>query len=195
MDEPLSNLDALLRLQARTELKRLHRDLKRTFVFVTHDQEEAMTLGTRIAILNQGRVIQFDSPRRIYHQPVTRFVAEFIGRPAMNVIDGTISEEVFRAGELVIPTPGRSNGPVSLGIRPEQIVAREASFEGSQPFEVDVMEVIEPDSLIFVRKGGASLVVRISSTFPRLADGAPVHLRFPREFLHFFDVADGRRRQ
>ena len=98
MDEPLSNLDALLRLQTRTELKRLHLELGTTFVFVTHDQEEAMTLGTRIAVLKEGRLIQFDTPREIYRRPATRFVAEFIGRPAMNTIEGEIRDGMFRAG-------------------------------------------------------------------------------------------------
>ena len=81
MDEPLSNLDALLRLHTRTELKRLHHELEKTFVFVTHDQEEAMTLATRIAVLREGELVQFDEPRTIYRRPATRFVAEFMGRP------------------------------------------------------------------------------------------------------------------
>ena len=90
MDEPLSNLDALLRLHMRTELNRLHRKLDKTFVFVTHDQEEAMTLATRIAVLKDGRLVQFDEPRTIYRRPANRFVAEFMGRPAMNTIDGMV---------------------------------------------------------------------------------------------------------
>ena len=90
MDEPLSNLDALLRLHMRTELNRLHRRLEKTFVFVTHDQEEAMTLASRIAVLRDGKLVQFDEPRAIYRRPANRFVAEFMGRPAMNTIDGMV---------------------------------------------------------------------------------------------------------
>ena len=110
MDEPLSNLDALLRLQTRTELKRLHDKMGHTFVFVTHDQEEAMTLGTRIAVLNQGKLVQFDIPRRVYHEPATRFVAEFIGRPAMNIIEGEISGGLFKADTLELPVTDQPDG-------------------------------------------------------------------------------------
>ena len=100
MDEPLSNLDALLRLHMRTELNRLHRKLDKTFVFVTHDQEEAMTLATRIAVLKDGKLVQFDEPRAIYRRPANRFVAEFMGRPAMNTLDGVVENGVFRAGDI-----------------------------------------------------------------------------------------------
>jgi ABC-type sugar transport system ATPase subunit len=129
MDEPLSNLDALLRLKTRLELKRLHAELGKTFLFVTHDQEEALSLGTRIAVLQRGRLVQFATPSEIYHEPATRFVAEFIGKPAANTLEGVIEqgprgastgeaapaaeasselgdrrgERVFRAGALVIP--------------------------------------------------------------------------------------------
>jgi sn-glycerol 3-phosphate transport system ATP-binding protein len=105
MDEPLSNLDALLRLHMRTELNRLHRKLDKTFVFVTHDQEEAMTLATRIAVLKDGRLVQFDEPKTIYRRPANRFVAEFMGRPAMNTIDGLVEGGVFRCGAI---SPARS---------------------------------------------------------------------------------------
>ena len=110
MDEPLSTLDAILRLPTRTELKRLHNELRTSFVFVTHDQEEAMTLGTRIAVLNQGQLVQFAAPREIYHSPVSRFVAEFIGRPAMNTLEGRIEGGVFRAKDFELPISGRDEG-------------------------------------------------------------------------------------
>ena len=194
MDEPLSNLDALLRLKTRTQLKHLHRDLEKSFVFVTHDQEEAMTLGTGIAILNEGKLIQFDKPRRIYHKPATRFVAEFIGRPAMNVLDGTIAGGIFRAGALEISIPDQPDGPVAVGIRPEQIEFLEAPSDISVLFELDMMELIEPDTLLFVRKGDTSLVVRVSGELPERGKGAPTHLALPRDCLHFFELADGRRR-
>ena len=151
MDEPLSNLDALLRLQTRTELKRLHGELRRTFVFVTHDQEEAITLGTRIAVLNEGRLVQLDTPRRIYREPATRFVAEFIGRPAMNTVDGVIEAGVFRAGGLALPVRGRQDGPIVLGIRPEALVLRAEPTAETLTFELDVVEPVEPDTLLFVK--------------------------------------------
>ena len=194
MDEPLSNLDALLRLQTRTELKRLHGTLGHTFVFVTHDQEEAMTLGTRIAVLNQGKLVQFDIPRRIYHEPATRFVAEFIGRPAMNIIEGEVADGVFRAGSLEIAVTGQPDGPVAMGIRPEQLVLREGPTDASVSFELDVLELIEPDTLLFVKMGSASLVVRVMRDVGDLVSGAEVHLELPEESRHFFEMSDGRRR-
>jgi len=194
MDEPLSNLDALLRLQTRTELKRLHQDLGHTFVFVTHDQEEAMTLGTRIAVLNQGKLVQFDIPRRIYHEPATRFVAEFIGRPAMNIIEGEVSGGMFKADTLEIPVTGQPDGPVAMGIRPEQVVLREGPTDESVSFELDVLELIEPDTLLFVKKGAASMVVRVMRDVGDLDRGAEVHLELPADARHFFEISDGRRR-
>ena len=194
MDEPLSNLDALLRLQTRTELKRLHDDLGLTFVFVTHDQEEAMTLGTRIAVLNQGKLVQFDIPRRIYHEPVTRFVAEFIGRPAMNIIEGEVSGGMFRADTLEIPVTNQPDGPVAMGIRPEQVVLRDGPTDETVSFELDVLELIEPDTLLFVKKGSASMVVRVMRDVGDLGRGVEVHLELPDDSRHFFELSDGRRR-
>jgi ABC-type sugar transport system ATPase subunit len=193
MDEPLSNLDALLRLQTRTELKRLHGELRRTFVFVTHDQEEAITLGTRIAVLNEGRLVQFDTPRRIYREPASRFVAEFIGRPAMNTVDGVVAHGVFRAGAFALPVAGRADGPVVLGIRPEAVVLRDQPTESSIPFDLDVVELVEPDTLLFVKKGNVSMVARIMRDVGERGDGATVHLELPPEQLHFFAGATGER--
>jgi ABC-type sugar transport system ATPase subunit len=193
MDEPLSNLDALLRLQTRTELKRLHGELRRTFVFVTHDQEEAITLGTRIAVLNEGRLVQFDTPRRIYREPASRFVAEFIGRPAMNTADGVVAQGVFRAGAFALPVAGRADGPVVLGIRPEAVVLRDQPTESSIPFDLDVVELVEPDTLLFVKKGNVSMVARIMRDVGERGDGATVHLELPPEQLHFFAGATGER--
>jgi ABC-type sugar transport system ATPase subunit len=193
MDEPLSNLDALLRLQTRTELKRLHGELRRTFVFVTHDQEEAITLGTRIAVLNEGRLVQFDTPRRIYREPASRFVAEFIGRPAMNTVDGVVEQGVFRAGSFALPVQGRADGPVVLGIRPEAMVLREQPTEHSIAFELDVVELVEPDTLLFVKKSHVSIVARIMRDVGDLGAGATVHLELPPQHLHFFAATTGER--
>jgi ABC-type sugar transport system ATPase subunit len=193
MDEPLSNLDALLRLQTRTELKRLHGELRRTFVFVTHDQEEAITLGTRIAVLNEGRLVQFDTPRRIYREPASRFVAEFIGRPAMNTVDGVVEQGVFYAGAFSLPVVGRPDGPVVLGIRPEALVLREQPTEHSIAFELDVIELVEPDTLLFVKKGDVSMVARIMREVGDRGRGATVHLELPPPHRHFFAATTGER--
>ena len=201
MDEPLSNLDALLRLQTRTELKRLHRELGTSFVFVTHDQEEAMTLGTRIAVLNRGRLVQFDTPKQIYRRPATRFVAEFIGRPAMNTIEGEIRDGLFRAGPLTVSAEGRADGPVVLGVRPEQLLLAGGEADGQADdgpagggdFEVDVVETVEPDTLVFLRAAGVSLIVRAMYELGGLAPGDRVRVAFPPEALHFFDAESGER--
>ncbi len=215
MDEPLSNLDALLRIQTRGELKRIHRELKTTFVFVTHDQEEALSLGTDIAVLERGRLIQFGAPGDIYHRPRTRFVAEFIGRPAMNTIAGEISGGVFRAGELAVPlgprAEGRGDGKVVLGIRPEDLGVDEHAGAGgpdqdgagaaapagagdaaAAEMTVDVIEAIEPDTLLVLVRGGVSLTARVLRRSPTLKPGDPVRVSFPYAALRFFDPDDGR---
>ncbi len=193
MDEPLSNLDAILRLQTRTELKRLYDDLGTTFVFVTHDQEEAMTLGTRIAVLNHGRLVQFGTPREIYHHPISRFVAEFIGRPAMNTVDGAVADGVFRAEGLELQATRRADGPVVLGVRPEHVVLHRAPHDGAMAFDLDVVELVEPDVLLFVACGEKSLVVRAKAEHTELERGSQVYLEFPADRLHFFDAGTGER--
>ncbi|MEP9389453.1 ABC transporter ATP-binding protein [Mesorhizobium sp. KR9-304] len=193
MDEPLSNLDALLRLHMRTELKRLHRELKKTFVFVTHDQEEAMTLATRVAVLRDGRLVQFDEPKTVYRRPASRFVAEFMGRPAMNTFEGMLYAGMFRAGDIACAAPGIPDGPVVLGIRPEQVEIVDSSAADAVRFEVDVMELVEPDVLVFVRSGTSSMIVRTPNDDRTFAHGEPLFLRFPPAALHAFDAVTGAR--
>ncbi len=193
MDEPLSNLDALLRLHMRTELKRLHRELKKTFVFVTHDQEEAMTLATRVAVLREGALIQYDDPREIYRRPANRFIAEFIGRPAMNTFDGDIRGAVFHASGFSCPLPGKPDGPIVLGIRPEQIQLVDASAGDAIRFAVDVVEPVEPDVLIFAKSEANALIVRTVNDDRAYDPGQPLHLRFPPAALHTFDAVSGAR--
>jgi sn-glycerol 3-phosphate transport system ATP-binding protein len=193
MDEPLSNLDALLRLQTRTELKRLHGEFRRTFVFVTHDQEEAITLGTRIAVLNEGRLVQFDTPRRIYREPASRFVAEFIGRPAMNTVDGVVDRGVFRAGAFALPVGAVPDGPIVLGIRPESLVPLERPSEHSVAFELDMVELVEPDTLLFVKNGDVTMVARVMQDVGEGREGTTIHLELPPEDRHFFSATTGGR--
>ena len=193
MDEPLSNLDALLRLHTRTELKRLHRELGKTFVFVTHDQEEAMTLGTRIAVLNEGRLVQCAPPREIYRRPAHRFVAEFIGRPAMNTIDGLVTDGRFRSGDIDVPAPDLPPGPAVLGIRPEHLQILDGPTEDSIALTLDVCELVEPDTLLFLRSGTVSLIARVMRDLGDLQPGQPIHAALPPQSLHAFDPQTGLR--
>ncbi|MDQ6435321.1 ABC transporter ATP-binding protein [Mesorhizobium sp. LHD-90] len=193
MDEPLSNLDALLRLHMRTELKRLHRELRKTFVFVTHDQEEAMTLATRVAVLRDGELVQFDTPQTVYRKPASRFVAEFMGRPAMNTFDGAVAGGNFRAAGFDLPVTGLPDGPITLGIRPEQIELVDASAADAVVFEVDVVDHVEPDMLIFARRGASGLIVRTPNGTRGPEHGALLHLRFPSGAMHAFDAKTGQR--
>ena len=193
MDEPLSNLDALLRLHTRTEFKRLHAELGRTFIFVTHDQEEALTLGTRIAVMSEGRLVQFDTPRLVYRRPATRFVAEFIGRPAMNTQDGTIRNGRFGAGVIDIAADRLPAGPVVLGVRPEHLVVHYSAGEDRTPLKVDVVELVEPDTLVFLRGEGISWVARLMRDGGDLARNTTVHVEIPPQHRHWFDAATGAR--
>jgi ABC-type sugar transport system ATPase subunit len=137
--------------------------------------------------------VQFDTPRRIYREPASRFVAEFIGRPAMNTIDGVVEQGFFRAGAFALPVAGRPDGPVVLGIRPEALVLREAPTAHSIAFELDVVELVEPDTLLFLKKGDVSLVARIMRDVGERGDDATVHLELPAEHLHFFAATTGER--
>src|SRR5687767_1091941 len=121
MDEPLSNLDARLRVQMRGELKRLQHQLGTTTIYVTHDQAEAMTLATRVAVMKRGRLQQFDTPLNIYNHPANRFVAEFVGSPSMNFIDGRIEDGTFVSESMQIGVQRSDIKKITLGIRPEHI--------------------------------------------------------------------------
>src|SRR6187401_3298491 len=121
MDEPLSNLDARLRVQMRGELKRLQHQLGTTTIYVTHDQAEAMTLASRVAVMKRGKLQQFDTPLNIYNHPANRFVAEFVGSPSMNFIDGRIDGGVFMSESIRIPVTREHTNQITIGIRPEHI--------------------------------------------------------------------------
>lgn len=155
-----------------------------------------MTLGTRIVVLNEGKLIQFDNPKKIYSEPATRFVAEFIGRPAMNTIEGKISDGAFgnRAFELAVS--GRAQGPIVLGIRPEHIVLHRTPQSEAIAFTLDVVELVQPDTLLFVKKGEkrpVTMVVRVLEDCSDLKARDTVYLEFPEKFLHFFDITSGKR--
>ena len=208
MDEPLSNLDALLRLKTRIELKRLHAELRQTFVFVTHDQEEAMSLGTRIAVLSRGQLVQLGTPHEIYHRPATRFVAEFIGKPAANTLEGELVEGAFRSGELVVPlrAVGESGalaagvaaalpaaGPVVLAIRPEAVQLHAEAAPGTVAMTVQVVDAVPPDTILSLSCAGASILARTQAPHAGLVAGSTVHVSFPLPALSFFDRQTGKR--
>jgi multiple sugar transport system ATP-binding protein len=185
-DEPLSNLDAKLRLETRAELARLHRRLAATMVYVTHDQEEALTLGTRVAVMNEGRVEQVGPPLEVYRRPDTRFVATFVGSPAMNLLS---------AGRLPDLRPDAVPSGATLGVRPHDL-AVVAAGEGDTDALVDVVEPRGSELLLYLRLGTTGDGPEIRAVTPpdlEVAPDRPVGLRLDRARLHFFDTADGRR--
>jgi multiple sugar transport system ATP-binding protein len=197
-DEPLSNLDAKLRAQMRIELKRLRERVATTSVYVTHDQVEAMTLGDRVVVMKDGHVEQVDTPWDIYTRPVSRFVAGFIGSPAMNFLDVAIegeADQVFRrhnGARLVTPPErrdalGRYAGKtVTLGVRPEHITlgSPDASGLGGR---IDVTEQLGSELQADVVVGDTSLIVSRIDPERRIAAGENVSLGLHPSRLHFFD--------
>lgn len=152
-----------------------------------------MTLGTRIAVMSEGRLVQFDTPRNVYRRPATRFVAEFIGRPAMNTVDGSVRNGQFRAGIIEVSADGLSDGPATLGVRPEHLSVHETSGEGRIPLEVDVVERVEPDTLLFLRAEGVSLVSRLVREGGDFSPKTTVHVEIPKNHRHWFDASTGAR--
>ncbi|MBT0781446.1 ABC transporter ATP-binding protein [Paracoccus sp. pheM1] len=191
MDEPLSNLDAKLRVTMRAELKHLHHGLGITTVYVTHDQTEAMTLASRIAILNHGRIVQLDTPERIYSEPADLFVAGFIGNPAMNLIEGEIRGGVFEAPAVRIPGLGAAaQGRVVLGVRPEHLrIAETGPIEG--PLYAN--ELLGDSTLVTLRQRGTHVCARGPADFRRELD-QPVSFAPTQDArLHLFDAENGTR--
>jgi multiple sugar transport system ATP-binding protein len=202
-DEPLSNLDAKLRVQTRTEIGRLHKRLGATMIYVTHDQVEAMTMGDRIVVLKDGHVQQIDTPLELYNNPVNRFVAGFIGSPAMNFIEGRIVREgapvfVADSGDLrleLLPEHGRalesaSTDRVTLGVRPEDVYVagrvpadRRAS---TARLRLDVVEPMGNEIFLYAGYEGGQIVGRVEpQALPEA--GEPVDLAFRLDRMHFFD--------
>ena len=198
-DEPLSNLDARLREQMRAEIKKLHRSLGATSVYVTHDQIEAMTMADRIVALHDGVVQQVGTPLEIYDRPANVFVAGFIGSPAMNFLTGRLSTNgagaAIRLGGLTLPVklaaPAAAEQPILLGIRPEHIEIAEG-LQAPIEARVDLVEPMGVTTLLHANLGGEDLKI-LSLDRPRLMPGAPVRLRFPEARLHLFDAATGKR--
>ena len=192
MDEPLSNLDAKLRVTMRAELKHLHHELGVTTVYVTHDQMEAMTLASRVAVMREGKIVQLDTPKRIYAEPVDLFVAGFIGSPSMNLIDGSVKGGVFRAEGVEVPVTLADRDGVVLGIRPEEM---DITQDASAPFsgKLYALELTGDSTLVTFRAGPTSVCARGPADFEAPID-APCHLTpKPGARFHLFDRASGQR--
>jgi sn-glycerol 3-phosphate transport system ATP-binding protein len=194
MDEPLSNLDALLRVQTRDELMKLHRRVPGTVVYVTHDQVEAMTMGDRIGVMNDGVLQQIGSPEEVYGRPANRFVATFIGSPQMNLLEGRIRSGVLEAEQLAVPLPGLPEDLAervrTVGVRPEDLslgTRRERGIEA----EILLDELMGSDRQLVVRAGGHELRVRVAARV-RVREGERVVVELEPAALHFFD-GDGNR--
>jgi multiple sugar transport system ATP-binding protein len=189
MDEPLSNLDAKLRVSTRAQIKNLHHTLRTTTIYVTHDQIEAMTLADRVVVMNHGVVQQVGTPTDIYDRPANAFVASFIGSPAMNLITGTLAEGRFTAPGMSVAAQGRP-GPVTLGFRAEDAQVSDTPAQISAP--VYSMELLGDATLVSVRIGEALVAVRAAKDF-RIQIGAPLHIRLPASAIHLFDAQSGQR--
>ncbi|MGH7476917.1 MAG: ABC transporter ATP-binding protein [Longimicrobiales bacterium] len=216
-DEPLSNLDAKLRVQMRAELSRLHRELRATMVYVTHDQVEAMTMGQRIVVLHDGRLQQYDTPMELYQRPANRFVAGFIGSPAMNFIEGSLERRgnarvlVSADGEIHLPLPLgappdlATRRRITAGIRPESLdvapaahtrpaasAAAGAAARGRVSLDASI-ELVEPmgnELFVYLRLGRHRLVARVPPrSLPPI--GEQVHVLLDADQIHLFDGESG----
>ncbi len=203
LDEPLSNLDAKLRAQMRTEISKIYQRLGTTFIYVTHDQTEAMTMGTRIVVMKDGVVQQIDTPQNLYEHPVNMFVAGFMGSPQMNFLDAKMSEEdggyylTFAGGKIKIPE-SRLNDKVkamvgkevTFGIRPENVSDEDrylkAHSDAIVEVKVDITEMMGAETYLYVNCGGVNMIARVDpSTTAKVGD--TIKVAFDISKLHIFD--------
>src|SRR5688572_20074765 len=205
-DEPLSNLDAKLRSQMRIELQRLHREINATMIYVTHDQTEAMTLGTRIAVLNKGKLMQLDTPLHLYNNPANKFVAGFIGSPTMNFLKGSIqklgdyffthefTDCKFSLGPFLSKELEKyMNKPIQIGIRPEHICLCEDNSENQKPdciLKILAYENMGNEQLVYLSLGGQTLIARRP---PReiIEIEHEIGIRFAKDKIFYMDTASG----
>ncbi len=204
MDEPLSNLDAKLRVQTRAEIARLHQRLKTTVVYVTHDQVEAMTMGSRIAVMNEGLLQQVGSPQVLYDTPINRFVAGFIGSPSMNFVEVHMegsgeSARLVGPAEWSIPLPNRYRDAATpragktlvAGFRPEHLdIGQPAAGIGSFSARADVVEYLGNEELLHISAADQDIVAIVGSSH-RVRPGDIVNLVLPLDKLHLFDGETG----
>jgi multiple sugar transport system ATP-binding protein len=191
-DEPLSNLDAKLRVQTRAEITKLQATLGTTSVYVTHDQVEAMTMGHRITVMRDGRIQQVGTPREVYESPANAFVAQFIGTPPMNLIAGTVTGDSLQTSSFALPLGATLRGRVAegqrviVGIRPEHL---QQASNGNAPIhaEVDVVEPIGHETIVYAKAGAETLVAIFSpAATPRA--GETIAMTVDVEALHLFDA-------
>ena len=195
LDEPLSDLDAKLRKEMRAEIDRLHKELKKTFIYVTHDQEEAMTLADRIIVMRDGYIEQVGTPLEIYHDPVNRFVADFFGSPPMNLLEGELRREngiaSFRAGEfnaqLSGPVPSVM-GATTLGIRPEYIAVSDGESGESADLsaKVALVEPLGKDTLLYLDYGSENNLIAVVEGHRHIQTDATVSVHLQHDKLYFF---------
>ena len=190
-DEPLSNLDAKLRGQVRIEIKKLQQSMNVTSVFVTHDQVEAMTLGDRLAVINNGIIEQLGTPIEVYEKPASKFVAEFIGSPQMNFINGTIKNNIFESKNFKLNKDlNIDNANVVLGFRAEDLSLKE---EGEITLTIDIIEKLGSDSIIYGRdKDGQSICYKENGN-TKLEIGEIINISLDVDTLHIFDEKTGQR--
>lgn len=186
-DEPLSNLDAKLRLQMRTEIKELHQRLKTTTVFVTHDQIEAMTLADRVVVMQGGHIEQMGTPLELYDYPINEFVATFIGAPSMNLLPGLLENQQITVGNKRFPAPAGS-GNATLGVRPEHLILSEDGL----PMTVKVVEPTGSETMVFLDYAGQD-VVAVFRERHDFSAGQTIHLLPDESQLHVFDSGTGKR--
>ena len=199
MDEPLSNLDAKLRVSTRAQIKHLHHELKVTTIYVTHDQIEAMTLADRVVVMNQGIVQQVGTPTEIYDRPANIFVAGFIGNPAMNLVEGKIKDGVFSAQNITVPGLQAKDGPVTLGFRAEDArlmkvakSGRTKAAHGVIEAPVYAMELLGDATMITMRAGAGMVAAKATKDF-RADIGEAVRVQLPCTMCHLFDRKTGQR--
>ena len=190
MDEPLSNLDAKLRVSTRAQIKNLSHELKVTTIYVTHDQIEAMTLADRVVVMKDGIVQQVGSPTEIYDRPANAFVASFIGAPAMNLVSGDVFNNIFTGGDLKIEGLNAQNQPAQLGFRAED--ASTVTEGGDIHAAVYTMELLGDATMITVRVNDELVSIKAHKDY-RVKIGDMVHISVPKEICHLFDTKTGAR--
>jgi multiple sugar transport system ATP-binding protein len=206
MDEPLSNLDAKLRVQMRAEIAKLHQRLKTTTIYVTHDQTEAMTMASRIVVMKDGLIQQVGTPKEIYDFPANRFVGSFIGSPAMNFFEGTLQNGEFAMGSRTLKIPaeqlewlkgqGYDGAPLTLGIRPEHVHINTEDLAEIPASEFDatitVSELTGSETILHALYAGQEFVARVEAD-SKIRPGDITRLAFDMSHVHFFDPQNGDR--
>jgi multiple sugar transport system ATP-binding protein len=199
-DEPLSNLDAQLRSDLRVEIKRLHQRLRSTMIYVTHDQIEAMTLADRIVVMKDRIIQQQGTPDEIYNRPANTFVARFVGSPAMNFLDGTISGGDAIVDGQAVPIAAGLSAPLAdgrkviVGVRPEDVMIHADAPGSGLAADIDVVEPMGPEKLVWCKRGEIGLSVKAPSS-ATVRSGDRVRLGFAEQKLHIFDTETGKRIQ